>query len=447
MKTKVSYLIYKIRTGFWFVPTVITIGAIVLSQLILMADRHFPAALFEKLGGLFLIGPEAARLLMSTIAGSMITVTSLVFSLTLIALTMTSSQFGPRLLTSFMQDRVTQIVLGTFLATFVFSLITLGSIHKANEEEIVPHLSIGTAMVMAIGSFGILIYFIHHIASSIQADSIIAKVARELDQAIESQFEAIGDDGDAQRDSITLPERENLAADSATVRSNQDGYIQAIDHERLMVLGVEHNVTVWLECRAGHFIVPGEPIALVHPASRANADVVGAVADTLVVGQTHTMVQDLEFAVNALVEIALRALSPGINDTYTAIACIDNISSALAEVLKRRPPPPALLDDAGSVRVIVNPLTFGGLLASAFNEIRQTAPGNVSVVIRLLEALIRIAPFATEAEQQNAIFRQAQMIDRSFRTEIDEPNDRDDIEQRFKRLADILDKNQSVRSA
>ena len=439
MEVKVTYLIYKIRTSFWFMPAVITLAAIALSQVMLAVDREVPETWFDGLGGLFEIGPEGARLLLSTIAGSMMTVTSLVFSLTLIALTMTSSQFGPRLLTSFMQDRVTQVVLGTFLATFVYALITLGSIHRATADEIVPHLSVSVAMVLAIGSFGVLIYFIHHIASAIQADSIISKVTGELNAAIEQQFPPVREEADGDGEPPSDGEEPDLAADAATVDSRHSGYIQAIDHDRLVNLAAENGLVVRIERRAGHFVVPGEPLARVSPAGRAEPEILDAVAGAFVVGRVHTMVQDLEFAVNAIVEIALRALSPGINDTYTAIACIDNISATLANALKRRPPARALRDGEDKVRVLLNPVTFDGLLDSAFNEIRQCAAGNVSVVIRITEALNRIAPFAKTEAQRAAIAKHAEMLGRAYKDRIKEPYDRADIERRLDMLAKRLE--------
>ena len=439
MQAKLSYVFYKMRTSFWFLPTAITLAAILLSQAVLVADRAVQPEWFRDIGGFFQIGPEGSRLLMSTIAGSMMTVTSLVFSLTLIALTMTSSQFGPRLLTSFMQDRVTQVVLGTFLGTFVYALITLGSIHKADEANFVPYVSIATAMVLAIGSFGVLIFFIHHIASSIQADSIIARVTRELNSAIETQFGPARGDGEAAEDLSDLPERTDIEEESTVIRANANGYIQAIDHEGLVKIAREHGLLVWLDNRAGHFIVPGETVALVGPADRVTAELQNAVADSFVVGRTHTMVQDLKFAVNALVEISLRALSPGINDTYTAIACIDNLSAALANALKRTPPSPVLRDGDGAIRVVLNTITFDGLLGSAFNEIRQTAPGNVSVIIRLIEALTRIAPFAATDAHRYAIRKQAEMICRNYKDHVPEPDDHADIERRVERLNAVLE--------
>ncbi len=439
MEAKAAYLFYKTRTSFWLMPAVITLAAIVLSQLILAVDREIPDAWFDGLGGLFEIGPQGSRLLMSTIAGSMMTVTSLVFSLTLIALTMTSSQFGPRLLTSFMRDRITQIVLGTFLATFVYALITLGSIHRADAVNVVPHLSVATAMVLAIGSFGVLIYFIHHIANAIQADSIIAKVTGELNTAIEQQFGPAADDVEAPSDDGAVPERDSVASDATTVCSTQSGYIQAIDYDCLLGLAAKNDLVIWVERRAGHFVVPDEPIVLINPAPLAEPEILNDVLDAFVVGRTHTMVQDLESAVNAIVEIALRALSPGINDTYTAIACIDNVSATLANALKRRPPARALRDGEGTVRVVLNPITFDGLLDSAFDEIRQCAAGNVSVVIRIAEALSRIAPFAKTEAQQAAISKHAEMLGRAYKDRIAEPNDRADIERRLETLSRLLE--------
>lgn len=437
MKAKLAFLFYKLRTGFWFMPTATTIAAIILSQLVLMADRRIPAEWFDGVWGFLSIGTEGARLLVSTIAGSMMTVTSLVFSLTLIALTMTSSQFGPRLLTNFMRDRATQLMLGTFLATFVYALITLGSIHRAGEENVVPYLSITVAMALAIFSFGVLIFFVHHIASAIQADAIIARVSGDLQQAIEQHFGTQSEGTDPASEKAAVPDFDSLDADSEAVRSGGGGYLQAIDHDGLLAVATDNDLVIRLEYRAGHFIVPGQVIARVSPAHRAEAGVVDAVAKAFVVGKTRTMVQDIEFAMTAIVEIALRALSPGINDPYTALACIDHISAGLAEALKRSPPPIALKDDTDAVRLILNPVTFPGLLNTAIDQIRQCAGHNVAVVIRLLEALARIAPFAKTEEQRAAIARQADMIARGSKGQVKESRDLEDITRRLEQLEAI----------
>lgn len=438
VKAKIGFVLYKIQSGFWFVPTIITLLAIALSQLALFGDQMVSDGALKKVGGIIRIGPEGARLLISTIAGSMMTVTSLVFSLTLVALTMTSSQFGPRLLTNFMRDRVTQVVLGVFLATFVYALITLGSIEKADEADIVPHLSITGAMVMALGSFGMLIYFIHHIATSIQADAIIAKMARELYKGIDAQFPEAGSAEQRGKAESKIPADDVIAANAAVVRSDESGYIQSIDYESLVETAARHDLVIKLGRRAGHFIVAGEPVALLHPAHNATAEAVEATAAAMVVGQTPTMVQDLEFAVNAITEVAMRALSPGINDTHTALSCIDYLSAGLAKALTRDIPPAALSDADGNPRIVTQRYTFEGLMDSAFDEIRQSAPSNVAVILRLLEALTRIAPFATDPARRSAIRKHAEMLERAYQENVEEPNDRSDIDRRFEDLKAVL---------
>lgn len=447
MRQTIALLFYRLRTSFWFLPMLMTLLAIALSQASLYVDREMPASWVKDVSGVMEIGPQGSRMLMSTIAGSMMTVASLVFSMTLIALTMTSSQFGPRLLTHFMRDRVTQAVLGIFLATFVYALITLGSIEKADEGNFIPHLSVATGMVLAIANFCVLIYFIHHISSSIQADAVIARATGALDDAIESYFDEAADNGGAEEGAAEQKSDNGSLDDTDDVSSDSSGYIQVIDHEALVTLAEENDLTIHLHKRAGHFIIADEPVAAVAPAERLDDTLKATIKDAFTTGRTPTMVQDPEFAMNSIVEIALRALSPGINDTHTALVCIDNISAALAATLKHRAASSVLCDRSGEVRVFLRPLDFAGLLKTAFDEIRQTAPANVGVNIRLIEALVRLAPCASKEPERAAIREMAEMICRGYERTVEEPNDRADIEHRIDRLTELLGRDAKGQSA
>lgn len=435
MKARLAYLLYSIRSSLWFVPATMTLGAIALSQASLAIDATVPAGWFESWGWLFQVGPEGSRLFMSTIAGSMMTVTSLVFSLTLIALTMASSQFGPRLLTSFTRDRGNQIVLGTFVSTFVFALLVLRTIVRTDQETFVPHLSMTVALVLAMTSFGLLIYFIHHVSNSIQADSIIANVGEELDRSIETVFREMEEDGAAA--DVELPTREDFEAQASAVRSRSTGYIQAIDHDSLVALAADREAVIWLPRRAGHFVAEDQRVALVSPARSAD-DMSQEILTAIVVGRKRTMTQDVEFALASMVEVALRAISPGINDPHTALVCIDYISAALARATRRGLPPPALLDEDGVVRVITDPITYDGLVGAAFDEIRQYGQDHVAVAIRLVEALSTIAEFTRLPAQRQVVRNHAEMIERACRRGVAEPNDRADIENRLESLAIAL---------
>jgi len=434
MRAQLSYWLYNIRTGFWFLPAVISALAVVLAPIVLAIDRSLPNDWAPAIDWLFQANPDGSRLFLSTIAGSMMTVTSLVFSLTLLTLTMASSQFGPRLITSFTRDRLNQVVLGTFLATFIYALLVLGAIRGGEDGGFVPQLSIAISLLLAIASFGLLIMFIHHVSTSIQADAVIAAVAADLKSSIDAVFEEIEESGSKDEPTRECPEDPAEAEDGRGLVWNKEGYIQTIDYESVVELAAEYDVALRLFARAGHFVVSGERMAAVAPGDRVDEHFERRLRNASVVGRKRTMTQDVEFALASLVELALRALSPGINDPHTAIVCIDRIGAALVHATKRGIPDSVLADAEGVGRVLVMPVHYAGLLDTAFNEIRQTASGNVAILIRLLDALTRIAKFTRDDSQHRAVRRHAGMIDRCYQAGINEPNDRDDIAEKLERL-------------
>lgn len=435
MKARLIYLLHKLRESFWLLPALMMIAAAALSMLTLRLDADPDLALVKWLPWSNDLGIENARLIMSTIAGSMITVTSLVFSMTLVALTLASNQLGPRLLSLFMQDRMTQSVLGAFVSTFVYALLVLASLGGSADTPAVPSVSIGTAMVLSVVCIALLISFIHHLSSSLHADVVIARMSRELNAQIRGLFgkaerEAEGDDGRGEPPDT---------AGWHVVHAAGGGYLQTVDDGEIAALAERHDTVVRLLCRAGHFVIPGSTLARVRDVPDDEGAFAESLCAALVFGDKRTNAEDPEFAVQAIVEMGLRALSPGVNDPYTALTCVDRLGEALALVLRGELPRHTHRDANGEVRLHAEPLTLEGLFDSALNELRQAAEGNVAVLIRLIETLGRLAEAATRGAERACIRRHADMLARCCERSIVEPHDQDDIDRRLKHLQTALD--------
>jgi uncharacterized membrane protein len=298
------------------VPALMSASAAVLAIVTLALDHAYRFQWLGQFDSAFAVGPEGARLVLSSIAGSMITVASLVFSMTLVTLTLASSQLGPRLITRFMRDRINQVVLGTFIATFLYALFVLQTVTEGEAEPFVPHISVTTALVLTLVSLGWLVYFIHHVADSIQADTVIAEVYAELIHALDHLYPKLA--GQEPAIAATKPVPVDLLAQApAAIPAPKGGYIQAIGTHALLRLAREHDLVIEIHRRPGHFVVVGRPLMCAWPGARVSDHVAEAAADEVVLGPKRTPTQDVEFSIDALVEIAVRALSPGINDPRT----------------------------------------------------------------------------------------------------------------------------------
>jgi uncharacterized membrane protein len=435
MRARLQYLWYRITASLWLVPALMMLGAVVLAFAMLWLDTRVPRAWLEPVRWLLRIGPDGARQVLATIAGSMITVASLVFSMTLVTLTLASSQLGPRLITRFMRDAINQVVLGTFLATFVYALVVLETVSQTPPEPFVPHLSITLGLLLTLASLLWLIFFIHHVAVSIQADSVIAEVSDELSRAIANRFPQVQVSGARP---LETPFLDHLAEPPGVVESLKSGYVQAIDGRALLRRATAQDLLIKVEQRPGDFVIADTPLLRVWPRARLSEELAQTLREPIVVGRQRTPTQDIDFAVSALVEIGLRALSPGINDPQTAIACIDRLAEALAELM-RRPEPPALVpDDDGALRLMVRPASFETVAGIAFNPIREAGRGNARVLRRLVDVLTSLTAFARTAAQHVVLAAQARALEDVCRAAGFDELRREEVDRSLRRLRAAL---------
>ncbi len=431
-----------IRTSFWFMPTLMVAGAVALSLATIYLDKATPFHnRVATLGWTFTRGPEGSRAVLSTVAGSMMTIASVTFSITIVALQLSSTQFGPRLLRNFMRDRGNQVAIGTFIATFTYCLLVLRTVNGTEEEQFVPHISVTVGLLLALVSLGVLIYFIHHAAESIQAENVIASVSRDLHQAIDRLYP----ENSGQEPSVTskaplgcgLPagfDRESLPIAAPT-----SDYLQAIDVDRLMELAEERDVVISVGPRPGQFCFRGDDLARAWPGDRVDDDLAGAIRGAFYFGPRRTLAQDVEFAIDQLVEVAVRALSPGVNDPFTAMACVDRLGAALCTLAERDVPSPDRHDEEGRLRVVTGASTVSGIIDASFNQIRQAARGDASVTLRLLETIASVARHTRDAAFLAPLRRQADAIHRGSREGLDDPMDRADADGRHREAIASLD--------
>jgi len=421
-----------LRTNLWLVPGLEVVGAIVLYAVTHVLDRAAYDGNLTLPSWMVFGSADAARQILTALAAAVITVVGVVFSITIVALTLASTQFGPRMLRNFIRDRGTQLTLGTFVATFVYATLVLISIGPGSHGgDFVPHLSITVSVGLVTISMGVLIYFIHHIATMIQLPQVIASIAGDLSRAIDAESAETGRTLESGPSVEEL--RRRLEESGGTVPAPASGYLQFVRHETLVLLAVEKGAVIRLLHRPGHFIVEGGPIATVWP-SGAVTSVSTALRQAHITGPNRTLAQDLPFAVDQLVEIAIRALSPAVNDTFTALTCIDWLGASLCRVTDRWRPIRIHRDNQGYVRVITAHISYAGLVERAFEKIRQAGRGMPAVLIRQLEAITRIVEHTTTEAQRCLLLDQAAMILQASEESVPEPADRTDVRREHEKV-------------
>ena len=339
------------------------------------------------------------------------------------------------MLRNFVRDRGTQVTLGTFVSTFVYAVLALGAIDHGPGSDFVPHLSVTVALVLLLASLGVLVYFIHHIARSIQLPEVIAGIAGDLARAVEAEAAAPVAAMFAGPSPSEL--RAHLAEDGLPVLATNSGYLQFVAFDTLVAIAADAGAVIELLYRPGHFVVSGLPLATVWPPEAAPA-VAHSLDRSHASGPHRTLTQDPAFAIDQLVEIAIRALSPAVNDTFTALTCIDWLCDGLCKIAGAPSPIREHRDDAGNVRVLAPVADFDRYVDRAFDKIRQAGRGMPAVMIRQLEALAAIAQHAATDGQRTALREQAAKILTASEQSIPDAGDRADVQRRHERFSGLL---------
>ncbi len=398
MKERLAGLLYAVRANFWFIPTILALAAIVGALIVVEMDVAIQRRSFIPLH----MSIESARLALSTVAGSMITIASLVFSMTLVSLTSVSQQLGPRILMRFMDDRPTQIVLGVFIATFLFSLIILMRVGDDEQAGVVPGLGVTLSAGLAIASLGGMIQFFDHVAKRIQADALIGELGRDLKTSVREYVARTK----SEAHSLTEVDEQSIAryflrTDRVlTVKQPKSGYLARLDAMGLCQICEPEDLIVRVEAWPGKFVLEGEAILTVASGPDASnapsAATGGRLASLMLVADKRTPEASIEFEIDALVEVALRALSPGINDPFTAIACIDHLADGLRLLAMARDGRLVTRDHHGKSRVLHPEQPFDLYLRRAFEPIIDAAGDNKLVLARMAQLIRKLIDLEPE---------------------------------------------------
>lgn len=419
---------------FWVVPIIIIVLAVLISIGLVSLDNMTSISQEGWIRFFLVNSSDSARSILSTISGAMIGVAGTVFSVTLVALTLASSQFGPRLIKNFMYVRLNQIVLGSYIATYLYCLLVLNAIKDSNGFTFIPSISVLVAIFAAIANIVLLIFFIHQIALSIQADRVISDISSLISKQAEVLFpEKMGDEikNEENLDEEKLVSSYKIAT---SINSFKSGYLQYMDTEVLFDLMSVKDSLLRLTHRPGSFLVKGGEIGVLYSEKEWDEKSIVKLHNQFVFGKTKTFQQDLEFSIHQMVEIAVRALSPGVNDPYTAIACIDNLSATMCYLATAKFPSKYRVDKQGQLRIIANVLDFEGVLDAAFNQIRQFSAGSTAVIIRLMEALTTIINFTKRESHIKAVKKHAEMVLRLGKETIKEEYDLADLKKRANKI-------------
>jgi uncharacterized membrane protein len=413
-----------LRHSLWWVPTLEVGTAFLLFWAGYLLDRAAYNGSVKLPSWVISGTADASRQILAALAAAIITVIGVVFSVILVALTLAANQLGPRMLRNFMRDRGTQWTLGTFVATFTLAILVLISIGPGKHGDFVPHASITGVLFLSLVDVGILIYFIHHIAVQIQLPYVIASIAGDVGRAIDD--EAAPPPGGARNGPSPQQILAAMEAEHGVVTAAESGYLQYVSHSKLVRIATEAGAVIHLLYRPGHFIVAGRLLATVTPPEAAPR-VKAALRLAHLNGPYRSLSQDISFGIDQLVEIAVRALSPAVNDPFTALTCIDWIGDSLRQVALRWHPQVVHRDRAGYVRLIRTQASYDRLVRRGFEKVRQTSGGMPSIMIRELQALKEIMAQAPHLEQYAVLVEQAEMIWRSAEETIPEPRDLADV--------------------
>ncbi|NJN28397.1 MAG: DUF2254 domain-containing protein [Cyclobacteriaceae bacterium] len=424
----------QLKSTFWFVPIVFICVAICLAFAMLYIDSQIKFTVNAYTQYMFAGSAESARSILSTISGAMIGVAGTVFSITLVGLSLASTQFGPRLVKNFMYDRFNQIVLGTYIATFAYCLLVLNTINENDSITFIPVLSIIFALMAALANIILLVFFIHHISTSIQADTVIADLSASLARQIKTIFpESIGE-AEPERKILDEEAYKSSYKNQCDLRAQHSGYLQYIDSDALLDFAMEKDGLIELYKRPGDYVVANALIAKLYLDEEMEKEEIQRLRGKFITGKTRTHEQDAEHAIHQMVEVAARALSPGVNDPYTAISCIDNLTSILCYLAKTPFPSKYRKDKNDELRVITDTFTFDGMVDAAFNQIRQFSENSPAVVIRLMESFDTLIDFTQNETQVRTIQRHAHMVLNMAKRSFKEENDLEDLIKRSQKV-------------
>ena len=422
----------RVSDAFWIVPVGLVSGSFALALGFVYVDRAnvIPQGLVDS-AWIYSGGGTGARTLLGAVASSTIGVAGTAFSITIAALSLAAGQMGPRLLRNFTRDRGNQVTLGIFLGTFTYALTVLRTVRTQAEGAFTPHLALSVAILLAFVCVGTLIYFVGHMAGRINVDTVVELVSADVRDAIGRLTTEVAEPP------VPEPEPAPFVVDDP-----RRGYVQQLDADGLADWAASHDTSVQLLVRIGDYVFPGAPIA------RTTRDVPGASAaifDATALGPERASEADIEFAIRQLVEVAVRALSPGINDPHTAISVLDRLGAALCDVAPTHLRAGTYVRN-GRVALRVPEVDYDGLVDSMFHLIRQNATGSTAVLMRIVEVLTAVATCERDPERRASLRRHVELTMADVERSVPNPADVRDVKARREKFDRALLLDQPPRS-
>jgi uncharacterized membrane protein len=445
LRLRIRQFFEQIRTHILFIPGVLVLSAIALSFILVESDRRLDREMIRTIPWIFFAGAAGARDVLTTVASAMTQLAGITFSVTIVALALRSQQFGPRLLRNFTRNRANQIVLGAFVATFVYALLVLRTVRDLDGSQLddptfIPYLSVTVAILLALISLALFIVFIDRIVSSIQVNTIIDEAANETRSSIDRLFpDPVGieqEDGDETE--LEPP------TDAVLILAHQTGYIQSVDAKRLMQDAKEADLVVYMKTPVGGFVVRDRPIAAVTPAAHLTEKLMDELSHVFVIGRNRSITEDPEFGIRQIVDIAVKALSPSMNDPTTAVTAVDYLGSLVIEFARRDIPDPLRRDEHGKLRVVAVGPTFRSVTDLALNQIREHTSGDLSVTIALLQAITRTGQIVRAEARRALLAEHLTKISRNAAQNMVEPMDREQVNHFLRIAAQVLEREEDL---
>jgi uncharacterized membrane protein len=421
----------KSNVNLWIVPLRMSLAAVLLFGVTMVPDVLDAYHVIHIPDWLSMGSIDDARAILSAMLGCVSTVLALIFSVALLVLSMVANLFGPRLLYRFIQDWVTQTCIGIFMGAFIYVFLVFLVTHQDAHSTFIPQISLIMSWFLVLGAFAFLVFYSHRVAVLIQNPDAIGRIVDDLRKAVGVAARRPGQ-GPADGSTQTP-----LNSDSSLLLSPVSGYVQEIDHQALVQAAQQAHASITLPFRAGQFVLEGEPLAIISPAAALPA--LQTVAERKIgLGRHRVLAQDLEFGLAQIVEIAIRALSPAVNDTFTGVASVDMLGEALAILAAAGPIGGDWYDAYGVLRLQVRPLLLPRLVKQAFDQIRQAAADNPAVLIRLLSTLGRLSTKMPDPEHRSALLQQAAAVWETANTRPLVTMDREDIQAAWLRASELL---------
>ncbi|MBN71772.1 MAG: hypothetical protein CME32_21125 [Gimesia sp.] len=450
MRARLANLWDSFRSSFWFVPSIMSLFAIALAMGTCQLDEMIASSNREL--SWFSTTAEAARSTLSSVAGATIALAGVVFSITVLTLSIASSQFGSRLVRNVMSDSIADLVIGQYVGTSLYCMLVLQTVRegKNGTDVFTPQLGTAVGLILGLICMGMLILFIHHVATAIQAPTIVTAVARDLDLAVDRLFpERIGERPDEEEAKLSIEDlRAELSDNNITVASQAEGYIEGIDGESLVSLACEAEGVVELLCKPGDFVTREKLLARIwlprdtEKTEDMTTSYTNSVNRVIIVGPRRTPRQDVGYAARELVEIALRALSPGINDPFTAMSCVDRLGGALGRLVERSVPVRIRRDDDSVARVLITEADdFPEVLIQSFGQIREYGASSTAVSLTILKALTEITNHASRPDDIYAIRGEAEALQTAYVDQHIVKQDLETFRSKYRQLSEILDQD------